>query len=314
MSTETLRIGSRTVVLTHADKVLFPGPPPLTKLDLAEYYGRVAETMLPHLAGRPVSMQRFPDGIGHEGFFQKEIGPYFPQWAARVAVPKEGGTVTQLLCEEAATLVYLADLACITPHVWLSRADRPRHPDRLIFDLDPPDDGFERVRAAAALVRALLHDLGLTSYVMTTGSRGVHVVAPLDRMAEFDAVRAFARDAAGLLAHRHPGDLTVEARIDKRGRRLFLDTARNAYAQTGVAPYAVRARPGAPVATPLEWDELEERGLDARRYRMSNLFERLDRRGDAWREIGRHAQSLTEPRARLRDLMRAAGVAAGHRG
>lgn len=310
MSGESFRVGVHTVEITHPDKVLFPGAPAFTKRDLIEYYRRVADTMLPYLAGRPLTLQRFPDGIAGEGFFQKEIPDYFPEWVARVTVPKTGGSVTQVLCENAATLVYLAEQACITPHAWLSRADRPRHPDRLIFDLDPPDDGFERVRAAAGLMRALLRDLGLTSYAMTTGSRGLHVTVPLDRAADFDAVRGFAREVAAVLARRHPRDLTTEARLAKRHGRLYLDTTRNAYAQTGVAPYAVRARPGAPVATPLTWEELEERGLDARRYRLDNLFQRLDRRGDAWRGIARHVQSLVEPRARLRDLMRAEGAAA----
>jgi bifunctional non-homologous end joining protein LigD len=310
MNTESLRIGAHTVELTHLDKVLFPGTPIFTKRDLIEYYRRIADTMLPYLAGRPLTLQRFPDGIEGEGFFQKEIPGYFPAWVARVTMPKTGGSVTQVLCENAATLVYLAEQACITPHVWLSRVDRPRHPDRLIFDLDPPDDGFERVRAAATLVRALLHDLGLASYVMTTGSRGLHVVVPLDRVADFDGLRGFAREVAAVLAQRHPRDLTTEARLAKRQGRLYLDTARNAYAQTGVAPYAVRAQPGAPVATPLAWEELEERGLDARGYRLDNLFQRLERQGDAWREIAHIAQSLVEPQARLRDLMRAEGLAA----
>ncbi len=302
-----LRVGSRVIELTRPDKVLFPGAPALTKRDLVEYYRRIARTMLPHLEGRPVTMQRFPDGIEAEGFFQKEISDYFPDWIPRVAVPKAGGTVTHVLCEDAATLVYLADQACITLHVWLSRADKPRHPDRLIFDLDPPDDDFAPVRAAARLLEALLRDLGLTSYLMTTGSRGLHVVVPLDRRADFDQVRAFARDAAALLAHRHPRELTVEARINKRDGRLFLDTARNAYAQTGVAPYAVRAKRGAPVATPLAWEELGDPRLHARTYRMEDIFRRLEKTGDPWKDIARHGQSLAEPRRHL-----AAALAAEH--
>lgn len=308
MKLETLRFGAHTVELTHPDKVLFPGEPPLTKRDLVHYYLRIAGTMLPYLDGRPVTMQRFPDGIEGEGFFQKEISESFPEWVARVTVPKEGGTVTHVLCQNAATLVYLADQACVTPHVWLSRVDKPHHPDRLIFDLDPPDDDFAPVRVAARLVDALLRDLGLTTYLMTTGSRGLHVVAPLDRKAAFDAVRAFARDAAALLAHRHPGELTVEARIKSRAGRLLLDVARNAYAQTGVAPYAVRAKRGAPVATPLAWDELQDRALNARTYRLDNVFQRLGRTGDPWKGLARQGQSLGEPRRRLQELLRAEGV------
>ena len=301
-----LRIGAYVIELTHPDKVLFPGPRPLTKRDLVEYYRRIAPTMLPYLAGRPVVMQRFPDGIAGEGFFHKDIPDYFPEWIDRVTLPKKGGTVTHVVCNNAATLVYLASQACITPHVWLSRADRPRHPDRLIFDLDPPADDFAPVRRAARLVGTLLADLGLTTSVMTTGSRGAYVLVRLDRRADFDVVRTFARDAAALLVRRHPRELTIEPRVADRGGRLYLDTGRNAYAQSAAPPYAVRARPGAPVATPITWRELDRPSLDARSYRADNVFRRLARAGDPWRSLARRGQSLARARTALTKLLGAA--------
>jgi bifunctional non-homologous end joining protein LigD len=299
-----LRVGAYVIELSHPDKVLFPGARPLTKRDLAEYYRRIAPTMLPHLTGRPIVMQRFPNGIEDAGFFHKDIPDYFPEWVDRVTLPKKGGSVTHVVCNHAATLVYLASQACITPHVWLSRADRPRHPDRLIFDLDPPADDFAPVRRAARLVGTLLSDLGLTTYLMTTGSRGVYVVVPLDRRADFDVVRAFARAAAALLVGRHPRELTMEPRVADRGGRLYLDTARNAYAQSAAPPYAVRARPRAPVATPITWRELDRPSLDAQSYRADNLFRRLARIGDPWRDLARRGQSLTRARAALMKLVR----------
>ncbi|HYL54771.1 MAG TPA: non-homologous end-joining DNA ligase [Gemmatimonadales bacterium] len=311
MTAQLLQIGAHTVHVTRPDKILFPGERPLTKWDLVEYYRRIAGTMLPYVEGRPVTMQRFPDGIEGEGFFQQDVPAYFPRWVARAMVAKEAGRVTHVLCQNAATLVYLADQACITPHVWLSRVDKPAHPDRLIFDLDPPDDDFGPVRTAARLVRTLLGELGLSTYLMTTGSRGVHVVAPLDRTAVFDQVRAFVREAAVLLTHRHPRELTVEARVAQRAGRLFLDTGRNAYAQTAVAPYAVRAKPGAPVATPLAWDELEDQTLTARTYRLDNMFERLEQTGDLWRGMARQATSPTEARRQLADLLKSEGATFG---
>jgi bifunctional non-homologous end joining protein LigD len=298
-------VGAYVIEVTHPDKVLFPGPRPLTKLDLVDYYRRIAPIMLPYLAGRPVVMQRFPDGIQGAGFFHKDIPDYFPDWVDRVTLPKKGGIVTHVVCNNAATLVYLASQACITPHVWLSRADRPRHPDRLIFDLDPPDDGFAPVRRAARLVGDLLSDLGLTTYVTTTGSRGAYVVVPLDRRADFDVVRTFARDAAAVLVRGHPRELTMEPRVADRGGRLYLDTGRNAYAQSAAPPYAVRARSGAPVATPITWRELARPSLDARSYRADNLFRRLARTGDPWRGLARRGQSLTRARARLAKLVAA---------
>jgi bifunctional non-homologous end joining protein LigD len=307
VSDRTLRMGSYAVALSHEEKIFFPDDG-ITKGDLIEYYRRVADTMLPHVRGRPLAMQRCPDGIGGEQFLQKEVPDYFPDWISRVTVEKEGGTVTQVVCENAATLVYLANQACVTPHVWLSRADAPRRPDRLIFDLDPSDHDFEPVRRAARALGDLLRELGLEPFVMTTGSRGAHVVTPLDRGADFDVARGFARDVADLLAQRSPDTLTTEVRKDKRGGRLFLDTARNAYAQTGVAPYAVRARAGAAVATPLDWAELGDGAVAAQSYRIENVFRRLGQKADPWQDIARHAAGLGEGRARFDRLRRGASA------
>lgn len=295
-------IGGHTIEIGNADKVFYPDAG-ITKGEVVGYYEQVAGAMLPHVHDRPVSMQRFPDGIAGEGFFQKDVPDYFPPWIATVAVGTETGkTVHHALIQNAATLVYLAEQACLTPHIWLSRADHLHHPDRVIFDLDPPDSDFGRVREAAHAVRGLLEELGLPAFVMTTGSRGLHVVTPLDRRAGFDTVRAFARRAADLLARRHPDHLTTETRLDRRDRRLFLDYLRNAYAQTSVAPYALRAKPGAPVATPLEWSELDAKDMGSRRYTLRNLFRRLGQKSDPWADIDRHARSLAEAVKRLDEL------------
>jgi len=299
-TTGRLRVGRRTIQLTHPEKIYFPGQPPITKRELAEYYAAVASHMIPLTRNRPAMLHRFPDGIGAPGFFQKEVSDWFPDWIARATVPKAGGKVTHVQCNDAATLVYLAGQGCITPHVWLSRVDKPRHPDRLIFDLDPPR-GFSQARHAARAVHQLLDQLGLASGIMTTGSRGLHVVVPLDRAADFDAVRAFAWDVANLLIRRHPAELTVETRIAKRGGRLFLDTTRNAYAQTGVAPFAVRARPGAPVATPIFWEELDDPKLDAETFRLTNVLDRIDS-ADPWKTLLRRRQGLGRAARRLKEL------------
>jgi bifunctional non-homologous end joining protein LigD len=277
----------------------------ITQGDLMEYYRRVAETMLPYLKGRPLTMQRFPDGIGDEGFYQKEAPDYFPDWIRRVSieVKEEGQEQPQVICENVATLVYLVDQGCITPHVWLSRADKLTHPDRLIFDLDPPDDDFELVRSAAQSLREMLEGVGLLPFVMTTGSRGLHVVVPLDRSTDFDTVRSFAKNLAGVLAEREADRLTTKVRKDKRGNRLFLDYLRNSYGQNTVAPYAVRAKPGAPVATPLDWDELSDSNLHSQTYTLQNIFRRLGQKEDPWKGMMRHARSLSEPRRRLDNLI-----------
>lgn len=267
----------------------------LTKGDLVDYYYRISETMLPHVAGRPLTMHRFPNGIDAEGFYQKEAPDYFPQWIERVALEVEGGrTQHQVLCNNVATLVYLANQSCITPHVWLSRADKVRYPDKLIFDLDPPSGDFEIVREAAQALREMLQQVGLVPFVMTTGSKGLHVVTPLDRTVDFDTARAFARRLAEVLAGREPDRFTTETRKNKRRGRLFLDYLRNSYGQHGVAPYAIRAKPGAPVATPLDWDELANRNLHSQSYTMQNIFRRLGQKEDPWRDMMDHARSLME--------------------
>ena len=302
MGEKRIEVGGRTIGAGNLDKVIFPGAN-ITQGDLLDYYRRMAETMLPYMKGRPLTMQRFPNGIQHEGFYQRTASDYFPDWITQVSVKVEekGEKQPQVICDSEATLVYLVDQGLITPHIWLSRADKLDHPDKLIFDLDPPDDDFSPVREAAQGLHALLEDLGLAVFVMTTGSRGAHVVVPLDRSADFDAVRDFAKDVAGVLAQQNSDRFTVETRKNKRQGRLFLDYLRNAYGQNSVAPYAVRAKPGAPVATPLDWEELSNTDLDSQRYTMENIFRRLGQKENPWKEMMRHARALDEPRDRLND-------------
>ena len=289
------------VEISRPEKVFFPASG-VTKGDLAAYYERAAEHMLPHVRDRPVSMQRFPDGIEGYGFFHKDVPDYFPEWIKRVEVGKRGGRITHALIRDADTLVYLANQGCITPHVWLSRADRLERPDRLIFDLDPSVEDFAAVRRAAREIGALLEELGLVSYAMATGSRGLHLWVPLRREHEFEEVRDFASAVARVMVERRPDGLTLEARKAKRGDRLLIDVNRNAWAQTAVPPYAVRPRPQAPVATPLAWEELSDSRLRPDGFTVKNLFRRLAARGDPWAGMGRRAKGLGAARKRLESL------------
>lgn len=290
---ETIIFNGRTIELSHTDKLYFPQEG-VTKGDLIGYYRRIADTMLPYIRQRPLTMQRFPNGIEESGFYQKEVSDYFPEWIERVMVPveSEAEDQPQVVCNDAATLVYLANQGCITPHVWLSRVGNLDYPDRLIFDLDPPDDNFELVRMAALKLRETLEAAELVPFVMTTGSRGLHVTVPLDGEADFDTVRAFARHLADHLAEQEPEQFTTETRKAARRGRLFLDYLRNAFAQTAVPPYAVRAKPGASIATPLDWDELNRPDLDSRRYHIGNIFQRLGQKEDPWREMAQHRRPL----------------------
>ena len=281
MTTVTIEAGGREVEVSNADKVLFPGDG-ITKRHLAEYYAKVAPTALPHYRDRPLTLQRFPDGIGTDGFFQKNAPDHFPDWVARAEVAKADGTVTHAMANEAAVLVYLADQGCITLHLALARADTPRYPDRMIFDLDPSDDDFGKVQEVARAVKQALDARGLPSFVQTTGSRGLHIVLSLDASADVDALRPFARGLAQEVAKAQPKLATTEQRKAKRGDRVLVDTFRTAYGQTAVAPYAVRARAGAPVATPLRWDEAFASDLTPTRYDIRSVLRRLAQTDDPW--------------------------------
>jgi bifunctional non-homologous end joining protein LigD len=287
----TLRVGRRAVRFTHPDKVLFERGGH-TKRDLAAYLERIAPVMLPHVRGRPVSMQVFPAGIERRGHFAKEAPGHFPAWIDRVTVSKHGGTVTHVVADDAPTLVYLAGQNVVTPHVWLSRADDPRRPDRLVIDLDPSREDFAEIRAAARELGDLYREVGLSPWAMVTGSRGVHVVAPLRRDATFEDSHAVARAIAEHWVAMHPDRLTLEALKKNRGDRLFVDTNRNAWAQTAVPPYAPRARAGAPVAMPLRWEELDDRALRPDGWTIDTAPARIEAEGDAWKGINRHARSL----------------------
>lgn len=292
----------REVEITHPDRVLFPDPSPrkgITKGDLVDYYGEVADTMLPHLRDRPLTVQRFPRGIDEQGFVQQDFADSLPDWMSGAEVAKEGGTLVHPVADRREALRWLANQNCITLHMWQSRRDRLHNPDRLVFDLDPSDTDFAVVRATARATAGVLDDLGLACYVQTTGSRGLHVVVPVRPDTDFDTARQFTRDVAEVVAADDAKHRTVEVRKDKRGGRVYVDVMRNAYAQTAVAPYSVRARPGAPVATPLEWDELDARGLRADRFTIRDVPKRLAGQRDPWADMSRHARALSGPAKRL---------------
>jgi bifunctional non-homologous end joining protein LigD len=296
---------SDRVQVSHPEKVLFPDDG-ITKGELVGYYRAVAPRMLPLISGRPVTMQRFPDGIGRGGFLQKQIGRHFPDWIERVTAPNRRTRqatvreeVTYAVCRHANDLAYLANQGCLTPHVWLSRAPDIHRPDQMVFDLDPASEDLGVLRAAAGALRGLLEELGLASFLKSSGSRGLHVVVPLVPAADTDTVKIFSIAVAEALAARHPDDFTTEGRIAKRHGRLYLDIGRNGYAQTMAAPYAVRALPGAPVSMPLDWSELD--GWVPGRHRLRAVAERLAA-PDPWAGMDAGAGRLDQAGPRLAEL------------
>ena len=289
------------IPISHPDKILFPDPG-ITKGELAEYYEFIAPAMLPHIRNRPVTMERYHRGIGEAGFFQKDVSKGLPEWLERVAVPKKGGVVHHPLVTDARSLVWLANQNSITPHVWTSRVPKLMYPDICVFDLDPAGDDAAAVREAALELRDLLLELGLRSYVKTSGSKGFHVVVPLDGKSRMGDVAGFAHEVGASLVRRDPDRLTQEFSKADRAGRIFVDTGRNGYSATFAAAYAVRAKPGAPISAPCTWEEIEKGGVAPASFTVRNMKERIAKMGDVWSDVLKAKRSLRRPAERLARL------------
>jgi bifunctional non-homologous end joining protein LigD len=293
-----MRVGRRLIKTSSEDRIIFPRDG-ITKREVVAYHRRIAPYMIPHLRKRRLTMQRFQPNIDAAPVFQKGMPEHFPDWVPRVTVPKHGGTVTHVVCDNAETLVYIANQGCLTPHVGLQRVDKNEYPDQMVFDLDPPSDDFAIVRDTAFRMRELFQEFGLTAFLKTTGSRGLHLVLPLDRKLPFDEVRTIAHAMADEIVRRDPKHVTTEFSIKNRGGRLFLDTNRNGTAQTVVPAFAIRAKDGAPVAMPITWEELQDPGVHARTWNMRNACERMESIEDPWIGFAKAVRSLRTVRTRF---------------
>ena len=288
-------------MITHPEKVLFPDDG-ITKDELASYYESIAPVMLPHIRLRPITMERYPAGIGKKGFMQKDVSKGFPEWLERVEVPKKDGTVRHPLVRDTRSLLWLANQNCITPHVWISRAPNVFQPDICVFDLDPSIDEPKMLRAATLLLRDFLAELGLPAWVKTSGSKGFHIAVPLDGKAGFGEVSRFANVVASLLVKRDPENLTLEFSKADRGKRILVDTGRNGYSATFAAAYAVRAKSGAPVSAPCTWEEIERGEVGPQTFTLRTMNDRIAAVGDLWSDLPRRKRSLRRPIERLRRL------------
>ena len=296
-------------MITHPEKVLFPGDG-ITKGELAAYYESIAPLMLPHIRARPLTMERYPAGIGAKGFWQKDVSRGFPGWLERVEVPKKDGVVHHPLVTDTPSLLWMANQNTITPHVWASRAPRLYYPDVCVFDLDPADDGEPEVlRAVALALRDLLAELGLPTWIKTSGSKGFHILLSLDGTANMGDVARFAHEVGALLVRRDPEHLTLEfAKVD-RGGRIYMDTGRNGYSATFAAAYAVRAKPGAPISAPCTWAEVETGVVGPRTFTLRTMAERVRGAGDVWADMAERACPLQPAAEQLSRLIRTEGDA-----
>jgi bifunctional non-homologous end joining protein LigD len=285
-------------VITHPEKVLFPDDG-ITKGELAAYYEAIAPVMVPHISGRPVTMERYPSGIGSKGFFHKDVSKGFPDWLERVEVPKKDGVVHHPIVRDARSLLWITNQNCITPHVWTSRVPNLYYPDICVFDLDPSRPDLDRLNEAAFALRDLLAELDLTSWVKTSGSKGLHIVVPLDGKTKMGDVARFANAIGAALVERHPDRLTQEFSKADRGTRIYVDTGRNGYSATFAAAYAVRAKPGAPVSAPCTWEELERGDASPQAFTVRNMAERVAGVGDLWADIRKSRFSVANRLKRL---------------
>jgi bifunctional non-homologous end joining protein LigD len=286
-------------MITHPEKLLFPQDG-ISKGEVASYYEAIAPVLLPHISGRPLTMERYPGGIGVKGFWQKDVSKGFPDWLERVEVPKKDGVVHHLLVNDTRSLLWMVNQNTITAHVSVSRTPALDRPDVCVLDLDPRDgDQPDVLRAAALSVRDFLAGLGLRSLVKTTGSKGFHIVVPLDGSATTGDVARFAHAAGRSLVQRDPVRLTQEFSKADRGGRILVDSGRNDYSATFAAAYTLRARAGAPVSAPCTWAEIESGTVGPRSFTLRNMAARLDAAGDIWSGIAGQAQSLREAMQRL---------------
>jgi bifunctional non-homologous end joining protein LigD len=294
------------LTVTHPDKVLFPASG-ITKGELCAYYQAVAPLMLPHVSGRPITMERYPAGIDKKGFIQKDVVKGFPAWLERVEVErrdeKTGGAVHYPVAHDARALVWMANQNSITPHVWTARAPHLERPDVCVFDLDPPGDESEALQAAVLAVRDLVQELGLAAFVKTSGSKGFHVVAPLDGRASFEQVWRFTHGAGAVLVKRRPDVFTQEFIKTDRGGRIFIDTGRNAPGATFAAVYAVRPKPEAPVSAPCTWQEIERGEVSPRTFTLRTMPARVADAGELWRDLNHHARPLGAALAAVERLL-----------
>lgn len=290
-STVEVEVDGIPVAVSHPDKVLF-GASGITKLDLARYYAAVGPTMMPHVRDRPITLVRHPNGLEGESFFQKNAPKHYPDWIPRIELKKKGGVTRHCVVDHPAALVYFAQQNVITPHIGLGRRGSLDTPDLFVIDLDPSTDDFDAIRRVALGVKGALERANLVPFVQLTGSKGLHIVAPLSAPTAWSEVQNFGRAVSTLLMSEFPNDLTMEFSKAERGGRIYLDMGRNSYLATFAAPYGVRAFEHAPVVTPIEWAELDEPGLTARRYTLTTVLDRLASTGDPWATMDASARPL----------------------
>jgi bifunctional non-homologous end joining protein LigD len=274
--TEVIKANGQTIAITHGSKLLFPEAG-ITKQELIDYYHKISEYILPFLKDRPITIQCFPQGIVKAGYFRQHRMIDSPKWLKTAKLKKKDGTyMAHNLCQDTASLVYLANQNTITIHRWLSKIDKPHYPDVFVIDLDPPEGRFDLARKGAKLLREEISKTNHQAFVMTTGSKGLHVLIPTVTELSFEEAKEFLLRIIEPVIEKYSDEFCIEVQKAKRANRVYFDILRNAYGQTAITPYSVRALERAPVATPLLWEELDEHELYSGKYTIRNIFNRIN--------------------------------------
>jgi bifunctional non-homologous end joining protein LigD len=282
-----MKIKGKEINITHDDKIYYPRAE-ITKGQIIDYYLSVSKLILPYLKDRPLTMFRAPDGLKKAGFFQKNAGDYFPSWIAtkKIKHRHQEGSTNHVLCNDQATLIYLVDQGCLEFHIWLSQINHPDKPDRIVFDLDLPKESFAKVKKAALDLKSLLDNLDIPAFLMTTGSKGLHVVIPIQVKFGYAEVRQYALKIIDLFIKKHPKGYTRQSKKSGREDKVYLDYLRNAFAQTHICPFSTRVREGAPIAVPISWEDLQKKGFHSGYYNVQNAGKSfLRRKKDPWKEF-----------------------------
>jgi bifunctional non-homologous end joining protein LigD len=297
-----IKINDREITLSKTDKLFYPDAE-ITKADIIAYYRKIWENISPYATDRALVIQRFPEGINEQGFFQKKVSDYFPEWIETIKIKeKESNEEAEYVnCNKEETIAYLANQGSLVLHGWLSKKSNVNKPDKMVFDLDPSDKDFEKVRKGALLLKQFFDKLNIHSYPMITGSKGIHVIIPLKEKDDFEEVREWAKQIAERVVKKDDRNSTTEISKSKRGNRVFVDYLRNSYGQTSVMPYSLRAIKNAPVAVPLNWDEVKDKELNPQKYTISNIFYRISQKQDPWKEMSKNAVDLAEIKHKLRE-------------
>lgn len=300
MKDQKLKIQGSASEISNTEKNFYPKAK-ITKGNVLDYYENISKIILPHLKDRLLVFDRYPNGIEYQHFVQQEVPDYFPKWMDRKRVAKEeGGYITHAICNDKKSLLYLVQEAVLEFHTWLSRVDKIKNPDKLVFDLDPTGTNIDRVREGALFIKNILDELEIKSYVMTTGGRGYHIVIPLDRKMDFNKAHMIAERIAKYIANKNKDLFSADPRKSGRRGKVFVDYVRNSYGLTEVCPYSLRAKEGASIATPVTWDEMKSKRMSPQKYTIKNILRRISQKGDPWKDIYKNGQSLKKIEKKLK--------------